>query len=588
MTRAIGIDIGSRSCKVAVVDGGPKGAKLLRFAEAEYPLAASGAPTPETVLEGVKKALHDARGPRHSAAFALPAEQLIVRELTVPFTDADRVKATLRFEFEPQLHNCAIEDVILDSITTGTVSLGPNKTGTRLLVLAATKDMLRARLEQLKAVGVDPLHVDVDVMAIFNVAVQSGAIAKHPNCLVIDIGAKTTKALAVRDGKLRIARSIRLGAKGAQQALERQFEGDAAAARRALEDASGPGALSSLPADGPSTVEIVTSVREVEAAVARAVSDDFLGRVLRETSRTLPATGGGDAISCVFLTGGGARHAHARERIAAHFGVPVEDLDVLGAVSHSLAPSEAAKVGATGAAALGAALKVLGIDHGGVDLRKEEFRFSRTFDRVKFAVAAGATFLFIGVFLYVLICWLEWRSVQREGRAALVTIDDSLAPVIEKYTGKVPGAHRMAAPVTDLSPAFSQRRDYLKLVRSHLQDELGLATSVPPIRSSLEPWRAVADALKELRGKIEYMLVKSEKYDQRQGDVVVWLADQAEGDKILAELNKRKPDLFREVQMRAPKLAEDKVHYELTFHLEMQEIERDSAEDAAGPKGDAK
>ncbi|MCG3133772.1 MAG: hypothetical protein HMLKMBBP_01024 [Planctomycetes bacterium] len=587
MTRAIGIDIGSRACKVAVVDGGPKGARLLRFAEVEYPLATSGAAAPESVLEGIRKALHDARGPKHSAGFAMPAEQLIVRELTVPFADEDRVRATLRFEFEPHLHNCAIEDVVIDAITTGTVTLGPGKQGTRLLVLAAMKDTLRARLDQLKQVGIDPLHVDVDVASLFNVAAQSGALAKHPNCLVIDIGAKTTKALAIRDGKLRVARSIRLGSKGAQNALERQFQGDSAAAKRALEDASGAGSLSQMPADGPATVEIVSSVREIEAAVARAVSDDFLGRVLRETSRTLPSSGSGDGITCVFLTGGGARHAHARERIADHFGVPVEDLDVLGAVAHALSPSEAEQAASMGAVAIGAALKVVGVDHAGVDLRKEEFRFSRTFDRVKVAVAAAATLLFFGVFLYGLKSWLEWKQVQREGKAVLAAMDDAIGPVAEKYTTKVPGAHRQPESAADVKTAFTQRRDYLKKARSHLQDELGLATSVPPIRSSLEPWNAVAAALKELRGKIEYILVKSEKYDQRQGDVVVWLNDQAEGDKILAELVKRKPDLFRDVQMRAPKLAEDKVHYELTFHMEMQEIERESGEDDA-PKEPAK
>ena len=104
-----------------------------------------------------------------------------------------------------------------------------------------------------------------------------------------------------------------------------------------------------------------------------------------------------DALpSCVYLTGGGARRPHARQRIAEHFGVEVLDLPVLAAVTHDLAPREAEDVAASGAVAVGTAMKVLGMDHAAVDLRKEEFRFARTFDQIKTVVATGATLWVLG------------------------------------------------------------------------------------------------------------------------------------------------------------------------------------------------
>ena len=42
MAKAVGLDIGSRACKVAVLSGGAKGAKLLRYAEKEYETAEAG------------------------------------------------------------------------------------------------------------------------------------------------------------------------------------------------------------------------------------------------------------------------------------------------------------------------------------------------------------------------------------------------------------------------------------------------------------------------------------------------------------------------------------------------------------------
>lgn len=579
MAKAIGIDIGTRACKVAVVDGGPKGARLVRFAEAEYAVGVGGAPTGEDVLAGIRKALAEAKGPKGAASFAMPAEQLVLREITVPFEQEEQVRKVLKFEFEPHLHAGAIEDYVIDFVRTGTANLGPGKTGSRVLVLAAAKEAIRGRLDQLKAASaVDPLHIDVDIAALFNVAKQSGALDEHPNCLVIDIGARTTKALAIRDGRLRVARSIRIGARGARKELENRLDGDGAAAQRALDASSLPDGLNA-PADGPSTVEIVASVSEIEAAVARAVQDDFLGRMLRETARTLPASGDGAPITCVFLTGGGAMHRRARDRIASHFGVAVQDLPVLAKLPNSLAPSEQTKASAVGAVAIGTALKVVGIDEGKIDLRQEEFRFSRTFDRVKFAAAACVTLLFFCVFLYALTAFVGMQKMERELkvlRAEIVAkVDDD---VFKKYEAlKLPDARSAPQVSTDNSAAIKQTREYLTSVRTHLQNELGLATEVPPIRSCLESWMTVSKALADLRPKIPYLLVKSEKYVQGQGDVTLVVNEATDAETVKLKLLEMK-SIVKSAETRPPKRSKDGTKAEVTIHLEFVEKTNEETE----------
>ena len=237
------------------------------------------------VLTAVRQALSDARAPRNSVCAAIAAEQLTLREITVPFTEDDQIKKVVKFEFEPHLHSAAIEDVVLDYVKTGAA-----RNGTRLLVFAAAKDMLRSRLAQLKEAGVDPLHLDVDVAALYNTARQSKALEQHPNCLIIDIGARTTKTLLVQDGRLKVARSIRLGAQSASQRLTSQFEGDADAARRAMEDAAGVEALAQPP-ERASTLEIVASVRAIESAAAGAQESEVLSRVLSDTFGILTRAG---------------------------------------------------------------------------------------------------------------------------------------------------------------------------------------------------------------------------------------------------------------------------------------------------------
>ncbi|MCE9635912.1 MAG: pilus assembly protein PilM [Planctomycetes bacterium] len=569
MAKALGIDIGWHACKVAVVDGGPKGARLVRYAEVAYDAPQGQDPSEEVIVAALRRALSDAKGPKGAASFAVPAEQCILREITVPFDNDDQIAKVVKFEFEPHLHQGAIEDVVLDFVRTG-----PARAGSRVLCIAALKTLIRARLARLTAVGVDPLHLDVDVAALFNVAKQSGALEEHPNCLVIDIGARTTKAVAIRDGQLRVARSIRLGAKGADARLDAQFDGDRDAARRALETATGVESLAAPAAgsDGPSTVEIVASVHEVEAAVARAVQDDFLSRVLRETQRSLPATSTDKPLTRVFLTGGGARHPRARERIAAHFGVEVADLPVFAKIEHKLPPSDAARIATSGAVAIGTALKVMGVDDGDVDLRQEEFRFSRTFDRVKTALAIGSTLLFFGVFLAVLESHLKYTKVQLDAAQLKRTMVKELETDVFAAYSQVPKPRpRVGSADSDATMYFAQSKAYVKTIQGHLKNELGLATDVPPIRSCLEIWTAVTKGLQDARDKekVEFLLVKDERYWQDRGDLTVVVGDLPDGDRIAKQLRLRK-EIISDVEIGAPKATKDGKQ-EITLKMRFKE-----------------
>lgn len=586
MAKALGIDIGTHAVKVAVVDGGPKGARLLRYAEVTHDPGPGGAVSAEAVGVALRKAIADARGPKQAAGYAFPAEQCILREISVPFETEDQIAKVIKFEFEPHLHHGAIEDVVLDFIRTG-----PARSGSRVLCIAAQKSVVREQLDLLAKAGVDPLHLDVDVAALFNVAKQSGALEEHPNCLVIDIGARTTKALAIRDGELRVARSIRLGARGAERQLESQLQGDRDAAKRAMESAAGVEGLAASPIDGPTTLDIVNSVQDVEAAVARAVQDDFLSRVLRETQRSLPTNAGDRPLTRVFLTGGGATHPRARERIAAHFGVEVADLPVLAKLEHKLPPTEAAAAAAYGAVAVGAALKVVGIDAASIDLRQEEFRFARTFDRVKTTMAIGATLLFFSVFLYGLTVWLERAAVLKEANRVRDLMKEHLdTDVFAAYQEALKdNARKPPAAASDAFGYFRQTREQVKKVRDHLKNELGLATEVPPIRSSLEIWSAVTTAVQEARqkAKIEYVLVKDERYYQDHGDVWIVVGDLPDAQAVVDALRKRVPDLFESVEVESPKPTKDgkqEIQIKLRFVEREADLGKVAAANGAGDK----
>jgi len=557
VAKAAGIDIGSRACKVAVVDGSPKGAKLVRFVEKEYDIPDGETLTPTIVLDALRKALAEAKAPKQSACLALPAEQCILREISVPFTQDDQIAKVAKFEFEPHLHSAAIEDVVIDYVKTG-----PARVGTRLLVFACVKNVLAGRLEQLSGVGVDPLHVDVDVTALFNVAHASGVLDEHPNCLIIDIGARTTKTIYIQDGGLNVARSIRLGSSSARKRLVSDFEGDEAAADHALEGAASAELLAQLPADTMSTVDIVTSVGDMEALVAKNRSDEFMQRVMRETQRTLPPMGATQTVTAVFLTGGGAvQHPNARAQLEERFGAPVFDLPVGNAVTHDLPPTDADRLATSGAVALGAALKVVGLDAGAIDLRKEEFRFARTFDQVKNALATGVTLTFFAVFLFWLSLFMEKQKSGKELRALQRATKDNLdVEVFDAYAENVRNARTVQID-NDIESYFKSTDRALRDIRGHLKNELGLATEIPPIISGLETWHAVMSSIESIRDKVEFLAIMREDYDQDEAVITVVVGGYPDADTIMLALRKHTVSqggtLFETVANRTPRTTKD-------------------------------
>lgn len=585
MAKAVGLDIGSRACKVAVVDGGPKGAKLVRYAEREYELGEGGVLTPEAVLAALKKAISEAKAPRNAMALAMPAEQCIVREISVHFDSDEQIRRVVKFEFEPHLHSAAIDDVVVDFIRTGAA-----RAGARLLIFACLKSNLAAKLDQLNRLAIDPLHVDVDIAALFNVAHASGALDEHPNCVIVDIGARTTNALFVEEGALRTARSIRIGTGGAKRRLLAELQGDVTETQRAIEAGEIAEALAAPPADMQETADIMMSIEEVEARAATRQQKTFIDRVLRETQRTMPAVADDVRPTCVFVTGGGARKNSARERISQHFGTEVRDLPVLDAVgANGLPPSEADQIMASGAVAIGTALKVCGMDVAGVDLRKEEFRFARTFDRVKVAIATGVTLLFFSVFLLLLIQVMEFKK-QKAARTQLrdLVVEKLEKDVFEAYEDAVQD-FRKGRLQEDPDRFFNSAKSRVKTIRDHLKNELGLSTDVPPIRSCLQMWSLVMESVKEVRPKIEFLAVKGERYTQDKAEITCLFGKYPDAD-ILKNALRKHDTVFENVEGGAPKTdANGKIEITIradVIPLTAEELEAQTSE--AGGESDEK
>ena len=161
-----------------------------------------------------------------------------------------------------------------------------------------------------------------------------------------------------------------------------------------------------------------------------------------------------------------------------------------------------------------------------MDLRREDLAYARRFDQVKGALAAGLGLLLLAV------GFLLWRAKsEKEGATAEF---NSMVATLKKTSDAVESDYRKALgeeqarrlwPGTgeDVDTAPDAKRRVVQMY-NHLRDEMGLSTEVPPIRSCLEVVRAVNEAVRSVRPKLEYCLVTSQVYNQKEVQVNVVLS----------------------------------------------------------------
>src|SRR5688572_30113495 len=98
--------------------------RVLRLGEREIPPVPEGGDREIAIRDAVEALFRETRASRSDVVLAWPAEQCILRELTVPFQKDDDIRKVVKFEIESHLHSHAIEDVVVDFVRTGTAPDG--------------------------------------------------------------------------------------------------------------------------------------------------------------------------------------------------------------------------------------------------------------------------------------------------------------------------------------------------------------------------------------------------------------------------------------------------------------------------------
>jgi type IV pilus assembly protein PilM len=548
MAMSVGLEIHERGIRVLEVTRSGRKLKVGRYMERAV-TPRGGAPDPEELHAALADVFKHYS--KHHVTASLETSDTIVREIPVPFKADDQIRKVIKYEAEHHLHDCDADDVIVQY-----TRVGESAEGVNLLVFAVRKDVIRRRIDATRSVGVEPLAMDLDGLAIFGAVKAAGMIDESPTCVLLHIGHRATGMVFVVDGAVRALRSVRLGVDSIAQGMARDMEIDAGEAGEKVREISGEeegDLIVPLHAD-ETKPETEKGHAELERDLFHQKRDELAGRLKREYVRSVAALRGGTAPARVIVTGPGLAVTGMLELLENRLGVAVEAFQPSKAFPCKL-NGDAEEFDRNAAVALGLALKGIGQDPVGLDFRQEELRVANKFELLKNSLAVTVTLLFFGLLAFSGYCVFKMRRLERERFESIVdSAYKPFADVVASYNGLGsliearqqvdPNEVEKGGPKPEAVKRFLGALDRMKRT---LHGIVGDTKGLPQITSALQVWDEIFAVVGSLHEKIRFIDFETIDITQKRVTLVMVLPD-IEAGKDLEE-GLKKVSLLSEMEL---------------------------------------
>ena len=136
---------------------------------------------------------------------ALPASQMVLRNLELPFRDTRRIRQVLAYTLDEHMPYDP-EDIVADFA----VLPGAPESGVPILAAAVPQELIASTLDLLQELNLDPMLIDCDVFGLANAALL-GAPTPPANTILVDIQSDRTLITMLSHGTPVFARSWAFG-----------------------------------------------------------------------------------------------------------------------------------------------------------------------------------------------------------------------------------------------------------------------------------------------------------------------------------------------------------------------------------------
>jgi type IV pilus assembly protein PilM len=209
--KLIGLDIGSRSIKAAVISEAKKGNTLERFGIAEIPpgiIEDGTIKDAEQVADTIRQLFKNYNFKGTNVALSVGGYSVIVKKINVQAVSEEQLQETISYEAE-QYIPFDISDVNLDFQILGENEHNPNQMN--VLLVAAKKEMVNDYVNIAQMAGLNPAIIDVDAFALQNIFEMTQTPIEDENLALIDIGASKTSLNILKGTNSVFMRDVSLG-----------------------------------------------------------------------------------------------------------------------------------------------------------------------------------------------------------------------------------------------------------------------------------------------------------------------------------------------------------------------------------------
>lgn len=309
----IGLDIGTSGVRAAELSLGRNGARLDRFGQVAVPLGAvnDGEVIDVDIVAGALRRLwSEAKFSSKRVALGVANQKVVVRQADIPWMEQAELRKALAFQVA-DLIPMPIDQAILDFHTLEEFVNDSGARTLRVLLVAASRDMINSALAAVQKAGLRPTSVDLSPFALIRALANQDHLGMEVDAeALIDIGASVTNIAVHQGGIPRFVRILLMGGGHLTDAVAERMGVPVHEAEVAKQQLG-------IPANS-SERDAHPAARAIEASVTTFVEE------VRGSLDYYLASPGATPIRRVVLGGGGARLRNLAARLSTATRLPVE------------------------------------------------------------------------------------------------------------------------------------------------------------------------------------------------------------------------------------------------------------------------
>jgi type IV pilus assembly protein PilM len=301
----VGLDIGSGLIKIAVIDHGKGAPELVKVAITRLQpdaIVEGEVMDPGIVSDAIRAALDSASVKSKNIVTAVGGRDVIIKKIQTERVKEKQARELMRWEAEqhvPDVESVELDFQILDGARTSEEM--------NVLLVAAKRDLVDAKIRILADAGVTPTIVDVDAFALHNAFEVNYPEAMKGFVGLVNIGNEITNVNIMENGVPVLTRDLPIGTRRFSEDLQRLH---GMAARDAENLIRGY--------DRHEQLDSVLSARGEEIAVGIERAAGFIAAQRNNTQ-----------LRAVYVCGGGSRTPGLAELLADRLRITVEHANPL-------------------------------------------------------------------------------------------------------------------------------------------------------------------------------------------------------------------------------------------------------------------